>query len=513
MAKQTSNSTAGNATKGNSSGGSTTTKGQSISRPSNGPVKGSGYSDHYNDDYGGSSSSETPSKGHSTYDDNEHYDGNSIKRNSTNEDTYTNDGFSGNTKGETGSFDSAYNHRRDDSSYGNSKENPQYSNGDVSDAPVEGNTTSYNDKYGNTNQTDYSDSGNESRYGKNEPINDPPPYDDHNDEILVKRPNEDSNQNAAKISHDETEAHDYAQRRDVPNNQTANTIDRVWLWCGGVVPNLAIQNPNADWWSDRAALGMTDYVISLNDHDFSSGLGIKSNYFARGNRPERWRPICEVLRISDSLGISPHLMIFLQPNANMIREAAQVLQEIIQDSTVVPRSIHLDLEGWWTGRGQIERRNGELAIQQYFYDEWQGRKPEMGIGVTCIGSVPAAIHGALSQVDFAIPQMYASERNYGRPIRSNTVQQHFTRAVEALGPQGKVVIGQTSNGRHVDSNVMKEMIGAVLNLNHENHGTPTEIVFWSDIHLLNSRTNKAFFLRLTNAVKQNGLSIEDLNSI
>jgi len=520
MAKQTGKS-------GNSKGGgtstTTTTKGNTQrgnynSNSGSSTKGGSSYDDQYddNDSYGSNNS-----KGSGGYSGSNSNDGYSSKEGSHYDDNYGADDSFGSRDSKYGSNNSNDSYGYESPSKGGSSHVDDYggssydsggskNNGNYSNDDYEGGSTTGDSKY--------------SGYDDNEPINDPPPYDDYNDEVVAKRPERDTSRNPEKGEGNYgqeadmvfTEEEVYGEERENNGNSDqgpSGTIRRVWVWAGGAVPNSAINNSNSNWWRNRASLGMTDYVISLNDHDFSSGLGIKSNYFNREDGNNRWRPICEILRITDSLGISPHLMVFLPPNPNLIREAAFVLTEIIENSSVTPRSIQLDLEGWWTRRSENERREGENAIQQYFVNEWRGNRPELGIGITCIGSVPQSIYGAMSKVDFAIPQMYASERNYGRPIRENSVRTHYSRAVNALGPGKKVVAGQTAYSRYVDPRVMKEMLGILLRLNHQNNSGISEVAYWSDVHLLNSSRNREFFQRLTNIVRRQGLSRGNIDSL
>lgn len=290
-------------------------------------------------------------------------------------------------------------------------------------------------------------------------------------------------------------------------------IDRIWVWAGGMVPRYAIRDSSSEWWDNRTSLGMTDYVIALNDHNFSNGLGIRSVY-QDNQSTNRWQPICRVLEILQSKGISPHLMIFTKPNPNFVRESAEVLQEIINASSVMPRSIQLDLEGWWTARNSALRERGEEAIQQYFYDDWSGVKPELGVGITCLGGVPNRIRGALSKVDFAIPQMYASVRNYGRPIREERVQRHHSRAVEALGDKKKIIVGQTARSLYVSPRIMKNMLEIILRLSHPYTGRVREVAYWSDTHLLRNRRNRTFFRNLTNIIRTEGsLDLININNL
>jgi hypothetical protein len=230
-------------------------------------------------------------------------------------------------------------------------------------------------------------------------------------------------------------------------------IDRIWIWQVGGVPISAIHNPANAWWIERELLGMTDYIISLNDRNFAGGLGIRPTY--RG-ADGSWEPICTILETLHSKDISPHLMVYLLPEPDMIRQAAEALQEIIQVCAVTPRSIHLDLEGWWTNRNQTDREWGEAAIQQYFFTNWLAVTPALGIGITCVGSVPPTIRSALGIVDFAIPQFYA--QYYGQPLQGHLVREHHYRAAEALGDAKQIVAGQTANPAHVSAPLMRDML-------------------------------------------------------
>ena len=394
-----------------------------------------------------------------------------------------------------------------------------YANDDYNEGSTGGDSGYTKESYGSDTGSNVTSSKGGERYSEDEPVNDPT-YEGDDDEMVSKQPHTDTLRNSEKDGSMEeadmtfTEEEVYGEENSTDNQDTSgSTIERVWLWAGGAVPRTAINNSRAAWWTSRVSLGMTDYVIALNDHDFSNGLGIKSNYVNRGERSNRWNPICEILRIADSHEIAPHLMIFLKPIPEMIRDAARVLQEIVEDSSVVPRSIQLDLEGWWTRRSASQRQAGERAIQQYFRDEWRAPRPSLGVGITCIGGVPPAIQGALTQVDFAIPQMYASERNYGRPIRENSVRRHFSRAAEALGNKGKVIAGQTAYSRYVNPEIMKEMLSVLLRLNHQNSGGISEVAYWSDTHLRNSRANREFFQRLTSLVKREGLNLHNIERL
>lgn len=90
------------------------------------------------------------------------------------------------------------------------------------------------------------------------------------------------------------------------------------------------------------------------------------------------------------------------------------LQAIIARTHSTPRSIQLDLEGWWGRRPQAERLRGEEALTQHFFESWSGPRPELGVGITHVARDGHTIH-ALSRVDFAVPQMYASGGTMATP--------------------------------------------------------------------------------------------------
>ena len=287
-------------------------------------------------------------------------------------------------------------------------------------------------------------------------------------------------------------------------------ITRIWTWSHGLIPRRAINDANNNWWDRRTNLGMTDYVVSLNDHDFSSGLNLRYRNRRASTPVDRWAPLCSIFEKLSAKSITPHLMVFLEPDPAMIREAAEAIQEFMSVCSVKPRSIQLDLEGWWTRKPAARRRAGEAAIEQHFYTDWTGDKPELGIGVTHIASTPQAIRGALGKVDFGIPQIYGSERNYGRPIRARSVRRHFARTAEALGAGKKIFVGQTARGRIVTPQIMHDMLAIVADLSHSNTGRVTEIAFWSDLQLLRSTRNRNYFKRLTAKAKSGGLSASNL---
>ncbi|MEM9679257.1 MAG: hypothetical protein AAF901_02950 [Bacteroidota bacterium] len=496
-------------------------KGSSSTRRSPSPSK-SGGSSYNNDRYssGGNGSSRShqggSSKGGGGFDNDYHDDNYNRGR-----------GNSGSSKGSGSQFDD-YN---DDYSNDNYNANNNYGS--------EGDSDGYDNYDDNDNYSDTGRSGGSSRYN-DEPINDPP-YDDYGDEDHYnddgydnQRGRNDSGSHAksprsgntskggggqgghheeADMTFTEEEAYPDSGNERSEGRSSGNSINRVWVWAGGAVPAESTRNPRSSWWRRRASLGMTDYVISLNDHGFPNGLSVKPNYIDRRNRSNRWAPICEVLRIARSYDISPHLMVFLTPNPAMIREAAQVLTEILEHSEVAPRSIQLDLERWWTHRSQAERRRGEQAIQRYFKDEWRGRNLELGIGVTCIGSTPGAVHGAVQLLDFVVPQIYASPRNYGRPLRERSIQRHYNRAADVINQRGKVIVGQTAYSRYVTPEIMKEMLEILLRSDHPAVGGVREVAYWSDIHLMNSRNNREFFQRMTEMVKRGGLNSSNINSL
>ena len=295
------------------------------------------------------------------------------------------------------------------------------------------------------------------------------------------------------------------------NNRTeinhSNSIDRIWVWNQGIVPRAAINDSNDNWWLDRVQLGMTDYVIALNDHEFESDrLNLISAYRDSDNST-LWGNLIKVLNTLSTKGVAPHLMVFFPPQPNLIEHAAEQLQEILQLSPVTPRSIQLDLEGWWTRQSNSSRRAGEGAIREYFYNSWNGPRPELGIGITHIASTPASIHGALSEVDFSIPQMYASQRNYGRPVRSSTVEHHYARASETIGAGKRVIVGQTANQQYVTPQVIRDMLGIILGIS-TNHSI--EISFWSDKHILRNENISQYFTRLTRIAKTEGIDSNNL---
>ena len=487
---------------------------------------GKGGGSHYEDDTYGHGTNGY-SKGGSTYEDS--YENDSYSKNGNG---YANDGYG---QGKGG------NSYQDDSDYGGQNNSKDY--GHENDYSEE---NGYQDSYGKNER--YESSHDNGGYGKghtysdnaedgydtgdskgghtydNEPINDPP-YDGYDEGVSAKQPQTDNrretlkgggdgNQEADMVFTEEEVYGDSQQDTERPRQQTNNnTIRRVWVWAGGAVPRNAISNPRSTWWQNRFNLGMTDYVIALNDHDFSNGLGIKTNYINRNDSRNPWTPIVNILRRVDEAGVAPHLMVFFPPNPRLIREAADVLTQIIEASPVTPRSIQLDLEGWWTRRSARDRQAGERAIQEHFIDRWATRRPELGIGITCIGGVPPSIYGAMEKVDFAIPQMYASERNYGRPISENSVRRHFNRAADALGRQGKIIVGQTAYSRFVNPQIMKEMLEVVLRQQHPDIGGVSEIAFWSDVHLMNSSRNRTFFRELTNLVKNEGLHLGNIENL
>lgn len=541
MAKKTSTATAKGGSR-RSSGGTSTRKGNSSSNRRTTTKGGQSNNDDYNNDYyssgnskGGSSSH---TKGGGAYSEN-YNSGSSRKGQYSNEDYSSGDSYdSAGSKGGSGysdNYDDSYssakegssydeNYNEGSSSYGTSKDGGNYSDERYESGSSNKNGNAHNDTY-DYGDSNHSGSGkNTGGYSNNEPINDPPPYNDYDDEVVAKTPNREGNNNSSKYGHDEgeadmtfTEEEVYGQDRESSNGgneeSRSSTIRRVWVWAGGAVPSRHIGNPQAAWWRNRFNLGMTDYVIALNDHDFSNGLGIRSNYFDQSDSRNRWAPICEILRTINAANVAPHLMIFFPPNPGLIREAAEALGEILENSPVMPRSIQFDLEGWWTRRSERERSAGEQAIQEHFIDRWIAPRPELGFGITCIGSVPGPLNGALNKVDFAIPQIYASERNYGRPIQENSVRRHFTRAAEALGENGKVIAGQTAYSTYVNPQVMKEMLEILIRQRHSNGAVVNEIAYWSDIHLMNSSRNRQFFQRLTNLVRREGLNTGNINRL
>ncbi|WP_282132775.1 hypothetical protein [Cellulophaga baltica] len=559
-------------TKGNpsrSSGRATTKGGQSYNEEydndsySSGSTKGGSVS---SDDYGGSyssagstSSNTKPSGGNAG----SYSSGSSTKEGvSYNDNDNSGDSYnSGNTK-ESSRYSDSYNDSgssaKEDSSYND--DGGEYSNDEYEGGVSTKGDNAYDDNYSNDDSYNSGNGKDTGGYSNNEPINDPPPYEDYNDEVVAKTSNTGESSSTSKYSNNEgeadmtfteeevyndevvaktpntggsgstskygnnegeadmtfTEEEAFGEERERSGNQNqgsrSSTIRRVWVWAGGAVPSRHIGNPQAAWWRNRFELGMTDYVIALNDHDFSNGLGIRSHYLDQGNSSNRWAPICEILRTINEANIAPHLMIFFPPHPGLIREAAEALNAILENSQVMPRSIQFDLEGWWTRRSDRERSVGEHAIQEHFIDGWRGRRPELGFGITSIGSVPSELNRALRKVDFAIPQMYASERNYGRPIQENSVRRHFARAAEALGENGKVIAGQTAYSNYVNPQVMKDMLEVLLR-QHSNGIRVNEIAYWSDIHLMNSSRNRQFFQRLTNLVRLEGLNLDNINSL
>lgn len=185
------------------------------------------------------------------------------------------------------------------------------------------------------------------------------------------------------------------------------------------------------------------------------------------------------------------------------------MQAIVRMSGTVPRSIHLDLEGWWNSRSASDRVAGEAAIRQYFYDEWTAPRPELGIGITHLARDLKSIH-ALSTVDFAIPQIYASVGNYGRPINKRLVRNDFLRAAEALGSGKRIVVGQTANDDYVTPTIMREMLDLIMRISHPHVGGVREVAFWSDLLLLSNTSIRRYFERLTTVLRMSGLDITNL---
>ena len=290
----------------------------------------------------------------------------------------------------------------------------------------------------------------------------------------------------------------------------SSSIDRIWVWNQGIVPRAAINDENNSWWFDRVQLGMTDYIIALNDYEFEPNRLNFISAYRDSDDSTPWGNLIKILNTLSSKGIAPHLMVFFPPQPDLIEHAAEQLQEILNLSPVTPRSIQLDLEGWWTRQSSFSRRAGEEAIREYFFNSWNGPRPELGIGITHIGSTPANIHGALREVDFSIPQMYASQRNYGRPVLSSRVEHHYTRALETIGPGKQVILGQTANQRYVSPQVIHDMLAIILNLASSPTNHSIEISFWSDKHILKNENIKQYFTRLTRIAKTESINSNNL---
>lgn len=229
MAKKTSTSTrkgggrnssgSTSTTKGNlgrSSGRATTKGGQSYNNDddydnhsySSGSTKGGGMR---SDDYGGSYSSGGGTTSHTKPgggDEGSHSGESSTKEGySYNDDYSSGDSYdSGNTKDSGGYSDSyndsgsstkegsSYDDNYDDgsSSYSTSKDSGNYTDDQYESGSSTKGDTAYDDTYSHEDSYDSLSGKDTGGYSNNEPINDPPPYDDYNDEVVAKRPGSNS---------------------------------------------------------------------------------------------------------------------------------------------------------------------------------------------------------------------------------------------------------------------------------------------------------------------------------
>ncbi|MFS4493726.1 hypothetical protein [Maribacter sp. 2308TA10-17] len=205
-------------TKGNSSrsGGRATTKGgQSYDDTydndmySSGSTKGGGSNSN---DYDGSYSSGAGNSSHTKFSGGNagsYNSGSSTKGGSSYNDDYSSaDSYgSGNTKDNRGQYDGYndsnsstkedYTHgdNYDDggsSSYGSSKNNGNYSDEGYNSGSSTKGENAYNDSYSNDDSYNSGNGKDTGGYSTNEPINDPPPYDDYSDEVVAKHPRSNS---------------------------------------------------------------------------------------------------------------------------------------------------------------------------------------------------------------------------------------------------------------------------------------------------------------------------------
>ncbi|WP_024479440.1 hypothetical protein [Cellulophaga baltica] len=222
MAKKTSTTTRkGRATR--SSGGVSTTKGN----PSRSSVRattkgGQSYNEEYDndsyssgstkggsvssDDYGGSyssagstSSNTKPSGGNAG----SYSSGSSTKEGvSYNDNDNSGDSYnSGNTK-ESSRYSDSYNDSgssaKEDSSYND--DGGEYSNDEYEGGVSTKGDNAYDDNYSNDDSYNSGNGKDTGGYSNNEPINDPPPYEDYNDEVVSKTPNSGGSRRSSSTS-------------------------------------------------------------------------------------------------------------------------------------------------------------------------------------------------------------------------------------------------------------------------------------------------------------------------
>lgn len=223
MAKKTSTTTRkGSATR--SSGGASTTKGNSSRNSGRAATKGGqSYDDNsYSSEStkGGSMRSDDYDESYSSAGSNRsnikpggnagrYSSGSSTKEGASYNDNYNSgDSYnSGNTK-ESNGYSDSYNDSgssaKEDSSYNDNS--GDYSNDGYESGISTKGDNAYNANYSSDDSYNSGNGKDTGGYSNNEPINDPPPYEDYNDEVVAKTPNTGGSSNTSKYGNNEGEA-------------------------------------------------------------------------------------------------------------------------------------------------------------------------------------------------------------------------------------------------------------------------------------------------------------------
>lgn len=282
-------------------------------------------------------------------------------------------------------------------------------------------------------------------------------------------------------------------------------ITRVWVWLQRA-PNFRALD---SYVQNRVDLGITDFVVTLNDYSFPGNrLAIKSKW-RNGPASNRWEPLITLCDAFRAAGVDTHLMVFFRPDERMINEAADALEEM--SPLTRPRSIQFDLEGgWWTRRPLRLRQAARRVVANRFLINWMGHDPELGFGITHIASAPPPI---ASMLDFLIPQMYASQGNYTNDLPRaglSRARHHYGRAVERRGSGAEIFVGQTANPTFVDAARMKGMLDVVLQLGSGTFETVREVAFWSDRFLERQSDRRRFIQHICGLARDGGINRQNL---
>jgi hypothetical protein len=301
----------------------------------------------------------------------------------------------------------------------------------------------------------------------------------------------------------------------------------VWLWLLGERGELSSKSDAQDRVSEWADLGITDVVYSLNRIENYEEVTPPSEY---GNYEEDSTNLRRVRHLCQSCaeqGIDVHLMIFLVPETTLIKSWAKVARRLEQTFSI--RSIQLDTEGWWIGEGEEACRKGAQEVRTHFCE-----KLSCDVGSTSLASCPENLEPLLEGVDYGVPQMYATEENYGSTLKQmkQRMKSHYRAylvGLEGVGSETelenlkqyakRVVVGMAAYddglGPQSDEERMRMVLDAAFTLGGTGEGSVPpvrEIAFWSSAGLQGG-DRESFVRQICRLANQDNLTPKEFQRV